>query len=337
MGMEMKHHDTNMLGSGFLEFKLYYSETRNLAIGDALSSDYFSAGGHLWRIYCYPRGRSVTDNGEYLSIFLHLISHPKDIKTIFHVFCLGENAEPDFSNEKRSVHVFSSEVSENFGWNQFMKRSILEANYVINGQLTLICGILVMGDNSIPMPSSEIRYDLVHLFNCKEGTDVSFTVKGETIQAHRVVIAARSPVFKVELFGSMADATSSSILLEDIEPATAKAMFWFMYTDELPEDDELGGSSIELMQHLLAASDRYALDRLKLLCARKLWDNISVDIFASTLACAETHNCPELKSKCYDFFAVENNFKKIVFTDGFMWLLLNYPSLAAKLKERVGI
>ncbi|GJN15680.1 hypothetical protein PR202_gb02616 [Eleusine coracana subsp. coracana] len=250
-----------MLGSGFLEFKLDYSETRNLAIGDALSSSYFSASGHLWRIYCYPRGRSVTDNGEYLSIFLHLISHPKDIKTIFHVFCLAKNAEPDFSNEKRSVHVFSSEVSENFGWNQLMKRSILEANYVINGQLTLICGILVMGDNSIPMPSSEIGYDLVHLFNCKVAADVSFIVKGETIRAHRAVIAARSPVFKVELFGSMEDATSSSILLEDIEPTTVKAMFWFMYTDELPEDDEHGGSSIELMQHLLAASDRYALDR----------------------------------------------------------------------------
>jgi hypothetical protein len=33
----------------------------------------------------------------------------------------------------------------------------------------------------------------------------------------------------------------------------------------------------ELLQHLLAAADRFALDRLKLLCASKLWDTVSVD------------------------------------------------------------
>ncbi|KAL6661106.1 hypothetical protein ACP70R_000490 [Stipagrostis hirtigluma subsp. patula] len=133
----------------------------------------------------------------------------------------------------------------------------------------------------------------------------------------------------------MADATSPSITLQDIEPMTFKAMLVFMYTDELPGDQELGDSPTEIMKHLLAAADRYALDRLKLMCARKLWDNISVGTFASTLACAETYNCPELKSKCIDFFAVEKNLKKIIFTEGFMWLVQKFPSLAAKLKERI--
>jgi len=110
-----------------------------------------------------------------------------------------------------------------------------------------------------------------------------------------------------------------------------------MYTDELSEDEEFGDNLTEMMQHLLAAADRYALDRLKLMCAQKLWNIISEDTFASTLACAETHNCPELKSKCIDFFAMEKNFKRIVFTAGFMWLVQKFPDLAAKLKERVGI
>ena len=114
-------------------------------------------------------------------------------------------------------------------------------------------------------------------------------------------------------------------------------MLAYIYTNQMPEDDELGGSPTEMVQHLLAAADRYALDRLKLMCAQKLWGIISVDTFASTLACAETHSCAELKSKCIDFFAVENNFKKIVFTAGFMSLVQEFPDLAAKLKERVGI
>ncbi|TVU05008.1 hypothetical protein EJB05_48155, partial [Eragrostis curvula] len=326
-----------MLGSCFLDFKFSNSETKNLGIGYSVSSEDISAGGHQWRIHCYPRGLKEAERGEFVSVFLHLTSHSKDVKVIFHVLGMGKDGEPSFSSEKKLVHVLSSEGSTSLGWSLFMKRSILEANYVTDDQVTLICGIIVVRDNTIAVPSSEIGYELGLLFDCKVGADVAFIVKGETILAHRVVLAARSPVFKAELFGYMADATSPSITLQDIEPATVKAMLWFMYTDELPEDNELEDSSNEMMLHLLAAADRYALDRLKLLCARRLWEDISVDTFASTLGCAELHNCPELKCKCIDFFVVENNFKKIVFTDGFRWLVRTFPPLAAMLKEKVGI
>jgi speckle-type POZ protein len=60
-----------------------------------------------------------------------------------------------------------------------------------------------------------------------------------------------------------------------------------------------------MLEHLLAAADRYGLDRLKLLCAQKLWDSVSVDTVATILACAEMYDCPELKQRCIGFFAVE--------------------------------
>ncbi|CAL5005190.1 unnamed protein product [Urochloa decumbens] len=328
--------DAKMSGSGFLEFRLDYSETKNIAIGDSVISDYISAGGHLWRIICYPRGFNKDVNGEYVSIFLELCSDSKAVKTMFQVFCQGRDGEPYFSSEERSVKVYSQEANRIWGWSQFVKRSLLESVYVIDGWVTFLCSIIVLGADTIAVPPSNIGCDLGFLLESDAGTDVSFIVKGETIQAHRAILAARSPVFQAELFGTMSDATSPSITLQDMEPEVFKAMLVFVYTDELPEDEEFGDSVTDMMQHLLAAADRYALDRLKLMCARKLWNIISVDAFASTLACAETHNCPELKSKCIDFFAVEENFKKIVFTAGFMWLMQKFPDLAAKLKERVG-
>ncbi|CAO2207317.1 unnamed protein product [Urochloa humidicola] len=331
--------DAKMLGSGFLEFRLDYSETKNIAIGDSVCSDDISAGGHLWKIRCYPRG--CTDvYGEYVAIYLELISDSKNVKTIFQVFCQGRDGEPCFSNERRLVKVYSNEYPESpeiWGWPQFVKRSLLESVYVTNGWVTFLCNIIVLGADTIAVPPSNIGYDLGYLLDSDAGTDVSFIVKGETIQAHRAILAARSPVFQAEFFGTMSDATSPSITLQDIEPEVFKAMLVFVYTDELSEDEEFGESLTEMMQHLLAAADRYALDRLMLMCAQKLWNIITVETFASTLACAETHNCPELKSKCVDFFAMEKNFKKIVFTDGFMWLVQKFPDLAAKLKERIGI
>ncbi|PWZ52070.1 hypothetical protein Zm00014a_007147 [Zea mays] len=107
----------------------------------------------------------------------------------------------------------------------------------------------------------------------------------------------------------MADATMSFIPLHGISAATFRAMLRFMYTDACPEE-------ADDYSDLLAAADRFDLDRLKLLCARKLWNNVSEDTVADTLICAETYNCPQLKRKCLGFFGEGKDFKtKAVLTD----------------------
>jgi speckle-type POZ protein len=180
---------------------------------------------------------------------------------------------------------------------------------------------MVVNDRSISVPPSDIVEHLGTLLDSRDGTDVSFIVGNETFHAHRALLGARSPVFKAELLGSMVEAKMASITLHNIAPATFKLMLRFMYTDTFPGDAELGECPSEMIRHLLAAADRYALDRLKLSCARKLLDIVSVDTVAATLACAEMYNCSELKIKCIDFFAMEKNFRKAVLTDGFVQLV----------------
>lgn len=99
----------------------------------------------------------------------------------------------------------------------------------------------------------------------------------------------------------MAEATMACVTLHEIEPVVFKTLLRFVYTNSLPVDRELGDSVTDMVKHLLAAADRYALDRLKLACAQKLWDSVSVDTVADVLACAEIYNCQELKSRCIDF------------------------------------
>nr|CAB3483547.1 unnamed protein product [Digitaria exilis] len=167
-----------------------------------------------------------------------------------------------------------------------------------------------------------------------DGKDVSFLVDGETFRAHRAVLAARSPVFQAELLGSMAEAAMPCITLHDISPATFKAMLQFIYTDVLPEDHDLGGDPAEMFELLLVAADRFALDRLKLLCAQKLWENVSLDTVGDVLACAEIYNCPELKNKCIEFVVADKNFRHVVLTESFMQLGQRFPSLIAEVREK---
>ncbi|OEL18147.1 BTB/POZ and MATH domain-containing protein 1 [Dichanthelium oligosanthes] len=178
---------------------------------------------------------------------------------------------------------------------------------------------------------------LGRLLDSGDGSDVSFVVDGETFPAHRAVLAARSPVFKAQLLGSMAEAAMPSITLrDDIAAATFKIMLRFMYTDALPGDEELGDSPTEMLHDLLAKADLYALERLKILCARKLRDGLAVDTVAATLATAEMFNCPELKKKCFAFFAEEENLKKAELTDDFVELRKKFPSILDELNEKMG-
>ncbi|CAO2207323.1 unnamed protein product [Urochloa humidicola] len=94
-----------MLGFGFIEFKLEYSEAKNLPIGQYVTSESFPAGGHLWKVVCYPRGDKIENDGEYVSFFLKLLSNSVNIKAFFDVILLHKNGMPSLFKAKRSVNV----------------------------------------------------------------------------------------------------------------------------------------------------------------------------------------------------------------------------------------
>ncbi|GJN15675.1 hypothetical protein PR202_gb02611 [Eleusine coracana subsp. coracana] len=334
--MRQEVRDTKLV-STLVEFKLDYEHTKHLPIGKELHSDAFTACGHLWRLNWFPCGdeQLVDWWGEYLSFYLELLSKSSIVEVSF-TACLEGNDQLPSSMVKRITGCKYSNHSRSYGWGQFVSRDDVEAKHVKNGCIKFSFTIMVIDDSYVPVPPLDIGEHFGALLDTMEGSDVSFIVDGETFPAHRLVLAVRSPVLKAELLGSMAEASMSTITLQEITPATFKAMRRFIYTDSFPEDDVLDGQSLtEELQRLLAAADRYALNRLKLLCAQKLYENFSVDTVATTLACAEMHSCPELRNKCIDFIAMNENFRKIVLTEGFMQLAQQFPSIVSELRERL--
>lgn len=91
-----------------------------------------------------------------------------------------------------------------------------------------------------------------------------------------------------------------------------QALLHFIYWDSLPDIEELtginsNGSSTLMAQHLLAAADRYGLDRLRLLCEANLCKDVAINTVATTLALAEQHHCFQLKTVCLRFVATPGN------------------------------
>ena len=135
---------------------------------------------------------------------------------------------------------------------------------------------------------ADLGDDLATMSDKEELTDVSFDVEGESFSAHRLVLAARSPVFRAELFGSMAESKMASITIQEMGASTFRSMLHYMYHASLPNAGKMDVSStMAEYQRLLVAADRYGVERLKKICEDKLCGNaITIDNVVSMLELA---------------------------------------------------
>jgi len=114
------------------------------------------------------------------------------------------------------------------------------------------------------------------------------------------VLAARSAVFKAELFGPGKGASAAAeapVRIDGVEPKVFRALLHFVYTDSLPDVDE-GADKVAMARGLLAAADRFGVERLKLICGDVLCNHIDVRTAVDLLELANNHGCPGLKAAC---------------------------------------
>lgn len=147
---------------------------------------------------------------------------------------------------------------------------------------------------------------------------MSFKVEDEVLHAHKIVLAMRSPVFKVELYGPMRDKMEPIIIVEDMQPAVFKALLHFIYTDSLPGTMEnLDKENKEMIKLLLVAADRYAMETMKLMCENILSKRLDVGSVATTLALADQHHCSKLKDACIQFINSYARMNDLVASEGY--------------------
>ncbi|KAG2309351.1 hypothetical protein Bca52824_029099 [Brassica carinata] len=159
---------------------------------------------------------------------------------------------------------------------------------------------------------------LKDLLDSELGCDITFRVGDETYKAHKLILAARSPVFRAQFYGPVGNNSVGRVVIEDMEPSIFQAMLSFIYTDVLPDVHEITGltstaSFTNMIQHLLAAADLYDFGRLNILCEAFLCEELNVDNVATTLALADQHQFLQLKEFCLKFVASPANLRGIVF------------------------
>jgi speckle-type POZ protein len=327
---------------------LGYSKHRGMGNGASnfIQSKIFTVGGHDWAIRFYPDGFRQ-ENQDSISVYLQLMSKRATVRASYDLRLVDQCTGLPLSVHKEGPRIFNSDDHTAFAPQdlKFKRRSEIENTaYIRDDRLTIECVVAVMetplvtGAKSFPkidMPPSDMAEHVGRLLEEKEGFDVCFSVGGVSFEAHRLVLAMRSPVFKAELYGPMMEATTRQrITIEDMQPAVFRALLHFIYTDSLPAKDLEGDENIEMMRLLLVAADRYAMERLKLVCQSFLCEGLNADTVATTLALADQHGCDKLKGACFQFIEISDAMDVVVATQGFKDLTVSCPSLVVEALEK---
>ncbi|XBI59856.1 hypothetical protein VPH35_040861 [Triticum aestivum] len=277
-----------------------YRLHKGLGIGNFIRSATFAVGGYDWCIRYYPDGFSSETN-DYVSVFVELQSKKSTVRALYDLR-LTDRATGSSSlvfSRPSSFPAFDSwRIDHLRGASKFMKRDILEASpYLQDDCLLIQCDLTVLLKEiptvatatktpEIEVPPSDLLKNLAKLLEGNKGSDVMIIVNGETFHAHKIVLALRSPVLDAELYGPMGDSEKQCMQIEDMQPAV------FMYTDSLHK---------EIIKHLIVAADRYAMERMKLMCESMLCKSLDAKSVGATLALADQHHCSKLREACVEY------------------------------------
>ena len=121
--------------------------------------------------------------------------------------------------------------------------------------------------------------DLGNLFESSQFADVTLACNGREFQCHKAILTSRSQVLAAMFEHDMKERMNNRVEVKDMDPEVMAEMLRFLYTGKAANLENMAAD-------LLAAADKYALDRLKVMCEEALCNNLTVENVSEVLILA---------------------------------------------------
>uniref|UniRef100_G1Q0B2 Speckle type BTB/POZ protein n=1 Tax=Myotis lucifugus TaxID=59463 RepID=G1Q0B2_MYOLU len=305
-------------------------------VGKVIQSSTFSSEANdqlKWCLRVYPKGLDE-ESKDYLSLYLFLVSSPKRIFLAkFKLSILNDKGEQIKSLESHRAYSFVQ--GKEGGFKKFIHRDLLlDEDYSLlpDDKLTLFCEVSVVQDSftisgqntkkMVKVPECQLADELGGLWENSWFTDCCFCVAGQEFQAHKAILAARSPVFRAMFAHAMEESKKNRVEIIDMEPGVFKETMCFIYTGKAPNLDKVADG-------LLAAADEYALERLKVMCEEALSRQLCEENAAEMLTLAGLHSADQLKTQAVDF--INSHAEDVLETQGWQEMVASHPHLVAEM------
>ncbi|KAL7303331.1 hypothetical protein TKK_0004520 [Trichogramma kaykai] len=196
----------------------------------------------------------------------------------------------DFPDKAAGEEIFEMDRK---GMNMFISST---GSLTIHCELTYATGNLKQIFNYKSVLTNEVpklKFDWILL-------DENLAIKLQTaeiieIPAHRVVLAAASPVFKAMFSHDMLENKRQSVDMTDINYEAAVEMLRYIYTGSVKTQE------FSLTTKVLAAADKYEIEGLKEECEKILMSAVSTENVIEAIMMSNKYNTNKLKIKAVDF------------------------------------
>jgi len=306
-------------------------------MGEVLKSSTFSAGQNdklKWCLRVNPKGLDE-ESKDYLSLYLLLVSCNKsEVRAKFKFSILNAKREETKAMESQRAYRFVQ--GKDWGFKKFIRRDFLldEANGLLpEDKLTLFCEVSVVADSvnisgqsnnvTFKVPDCRLSDDLGVLFENSQFADAVLFCGGREFQCHKAVLAARSQVFQAMFEHDMEEKKKGRVEVKDVEADVMAEMLRFIYTGRTAASLDNNAAD------LLAAADKYALDRLKVMCEEALCNGLTVENVSDVLILADLHSAEQLKAQALEFINTRH-VTDVMETPGWKQMVSSHPHLIAE-------
>jgi len=220
---------------------------------EKLESDPFEVGNHKFNIRVYPNGRTANNEGM-VGVFIRNKGDEDVMVRSFKITIGGD------SRKKTNYTVYAG---RGWGWVGWFDSHDECKQALVDGALLVKVEVEMSGMKVVT--SASTNHNLEAKGRCASNikglrfdTDhANFVLKcgGKSFPCHKVILCARSSVFKRMLAGGWDEAKEGEATVEDVEPEVLGMVLEFIYSGEVTA---MEGRAKEL----LYAADKYGLEDL---------------------------------------------------------------------------
>lgn len=300
-----------------------------------------------------PVFSAVTDKGYKwrLEIDFSDETHCKDFLGLFlQVDCIGRSGMlfakfkvAIIDEQQKETHTQLSQLcrfkigsEKGWGFEKFIEKSKLytsNSELLPNDRLTVYCAVIFSEESDFASDFDHISTQLQT--PCNENTlsesfgslltrqnyfDVVLIVDERKFYVHKLILAARSPVFDAMFKYNMKENILKCIEISDMDKSVVEQMLHYIYTGKCKCDNLKN-----LAEGLFVAADKYDLRGLKIRCEKILLENLSEENATRILILAEKYGASKLKSITIRFMVANSN--KIVNTASWDDMVVSHPQL----------
>lgn len=138
--------------------------------------------------------------------------------------------------------------------------------------------------------------DIAQLLKTNNYADITLSVNGHMIQAHRSILVSRSEYFRAMLLGKLRESSQTVIEIEDMDYQPFKIILEYIYA-QTADPSDFADSILDV----ITAASRFGVDGLVRLLEGVIAHNLDADNVDSILELAESHGFHWLHQACQRF------------------------------------